>query len=73
MKLIRDMNVGELRALLAEYPDHTPVAPFINGTVGVMLCAELREIDNAPVLLVGEPGDLQMPPTVPAEWIGANR
>lgn len=67
-KIRRDMTVGELRELLAEYADHTPVAPLVNRTIGVLLVAELHEIDFAPVLLIGEPIDLRVPATVP-EWI----
>lgn len=56
----RDLTLGELRRILAEYPDHQPVAPVVNGMVGVMTgVREMTTDSDGTLLLIGE-ADLPM-------------
>ena len=59
MSMKRDLTVGELRRLLADYPDHQPVVPVVGGTVGVMTGVREVTLHEGTLLLVGE-ADLPM-------------
>lgn len=50
----RDMTVGELRDLLAEYPDYMPVVPFVNKMAGVLLAVRPYTEHSGTILLIGE-------------------
>lgn len=70
----REPTVADLIDQLREMPQHYPVTVMVNGTAGVITGIWQQSLEpqsqNTPHILIGEKP--WHPPTVPAEWTGAN-
>lgn len=64
------MTVADLITRLSELPPDHPVAPVIDGVMGVCLEVWQYTDHDGPMVLIGEPitNPDAVPWTVPAEW-----